>query len=145
MAQIDNILEQVQLAQEPILLTKRELEVARLVARGQSNQEIAKTLGISLQTVKGYVRHCLKKANASGRSQLAILFEAGLLCGGDMSFTRAEREVVSFLARGVSYKEIGKALEISAATVGGRVKSIRHKLGVHNRTAAAMLLRGMGY
>ena len=42
-------------------LTNRELEVLKLVARGQSNREIGEELFISENTVKNHVRNILEK------------------------------------------------------------------------------------
>jgi LuxR family transcriptional regulator, maltose regulon positive regulatory protein len=52
-------------------LTPRELEVARLVARGHTNQVIAGMLFISPSTVKVHVRHILEKLSASSRAEVA--------------------------------------------------------------------------
>ncbi|HEV3480657.1 MAG TPA: LuxR C-terminal-related transcriptional regulator, partial [Gaiellaceae bacterium] len=52
-------------------LTDRELEVARLVARGYTNQMIADALYISDSTVKVHVRHILEKVGARSRTELA--------------------------------------------------------------------------
>ena len=48
-------------------LTDRELEIARLVARGYDNQRIATTLGISIRTVGTHVTNILHKADAANR------------------------------------------------------------------------------
>jgi LuxR family maltose regulon positive regulatory protein len=50
-------------------LTRRELEVLRLLAEGASNQEIANTLVISLTTVKKHVSNLLGKLGAASRTQ----------------------------------------------------------------------------
>jgi LuxR family maltose regulon positive regulatory protein len=49
-------------------LTRREQEVLRLLAAGASNQEIAQTLVISLDTVKKHVSNLLGKLGASSRT-----------------------------------------------------------------------------
>jgi NarL family two-component system response regulator LiaR len=54
-------------------LTERELEVLNLVAQGQSNQQIADTLVISLATVKAHISNILSKFQVSSRSE-AIAF-----------------------------------------------------------------------
>jgi DNA-binding NarL/FixJ family response regulator len=54
------------------LLTPREWEVARLVARGLGNKEIAQMLGTSPSTVKVQVHSVLKKLGASKRSDLIL-------------------------------------------------------------------------
>ena len=57
---------------DPVLdvLTGRELEVARLVAAGMRNQEIADALFISLATVKDHVHNILTKTGVDGRSAI---------------------------------------------------------------------------
>ena len=53
-------------------LTEREAEVARLIAAGQSNREIAEQLFVSEVTVKTHVSAILRKTGARDRLQLAI-------------------------------------------------------------------------
>lgn len=53
-------------------LTKREQEVLRLVAQGQSNKEIAATLHLTEGTVKGYVSAILAKLDVADRTQAAL-------------------------------------------------------------------------
>ncbi|WP_460831641.1 ATP-binding protein [Nocardioides hungaricus] len=53
------------------VLTPREVEVARLVASGQSNRQIAETLTISTRTVESHVDHALTKLGFTSRVQLA--------------------------------------------------------------------------
>lgn len=54
-------------------LTPREREILRLIARGASNQEIAKTLFITEGTVKNHVTNILGRLNLRDRTQAAIL------------------------------------------------------------------------
>ena len=62
------------------LLTDRELEVLPLLARGLTNQEIARRLVISPGTVKHHVRHIVSKLGVSDRTQAAVrAVELGLL------------------------------------------------------------------
>ncbi len=51
------------------LLTRRELEVLELMARGASNGEIARDLVVSEGTVKFHVKNVLRKMHASNRAQ----------------------------------------------------------------------------
>jgi DNA-binding CsgD family transcriptional regulator len=51
------------------LLTRRELEVVDLMARGASNGDIAAELVISEGTVKSHVKHILRKMHAANRAQ----------------------------------------------------------------------------
>ena len=55
-----------------VSLTRREQEVLHLLAAGASNQEIAQTLVISLDTVKKHVSNLLGKLGASSRTQAII-------------------------------------------------------------------------
>jgi DNA-binding NarL/FixJ family response regulator len=53
------------------VLTERECELLKLIAKGQSNQEIANQLYLSLGTVKSYVRIILNKLSVDDRVQAA--------------------------------------------------------------------------
>ncbi len=61
---------QRQAAAEP--LSERELAVLRLIARGESNQEIAAALQISIATVSKHVSHILDKLHLASRTQAAL-------------------------------------------------------------------------
>ncbi len=52
-------------------ISGRELEVLEAMARGQSNKEIARTLGVSPNTIKTHVAHLFEKL-AVDRRMLAI-------------------------------------------------------------------------
>jgi DNA-binding NarL/FixJ family response regulator len=52
-------------------LTSRELEVARLVAAGNTNREIAAELFLSPRTVSAHVEHILTKLGAARRTEIA--------------------------------------------------------------------------
>jgi len=58
-------------------LTSRESEVLALVARGASNSEIARELGLTLKTVQNHVSNVLAKLQVRDRTQ-AVLRMRGL-------------------------------------------------------------------
>ena len=53
-------------------LTKREMEVLKLIANGLSNTEIAEQLVISDHTVKGHVSNIFSKLHLADRTQAAV-------------------------------------------------------------------------
>ncbi|WP_345361229.1 ATP-binding protein [Actinoallomurus liliacearum] len=52
-------------------LTHRETEVARLIAKGMSNKEIAAALVVAQRTAEGHVERILRKLGFSSRAQIA--------------------------------------------------------------------------
>jgi len=52
-------------------LTRREEDVLALLAAGQTNQEIAQRLTMSVPTVKSHVQHILRKLELRNRSEVA--------------------------------------------------------------------------
>lgn len=59
-------------AVDGVPLTPRETQVLRLVAMGLSNQEIADSLEISIETVKEHVQNMLRKLGLGDRTQAAV-------------------------------------------------------------------------
>jgi DNA-binding NarL/FixJ family response regulator len=60
--------------------------------------------------------------------------------GGDLaSLTPREREVLALLGRGMSNRQLADTLVVSEKTVKTHVSNILMKLGVHDRTQAALL------
>lgn len=53
-------------------LTQREAEVLKLITTGQTNRQIADTMGISYETVKEHVQNMLRKIGVSDRTQAAV-------------------------------------------------------------------------
>jgi DNA-binding NarL/FixJ family response regulator len=66
------------------VLTDRELEVFRLIARGRTNDEIAAELVVTPATVKTHVNRILAKLGLGARVQAVVLgYESGLVVAGD--------------------------------------------------------------
>jgi DNA-binding CsgD family transcriptional regulator len=61
-------------------LTRREVQVLRLLAHGNSNEEIAHTLNMSVHTVRSHVQHVLKKLSVHSKLEAVTkAFEQRLL------------------------------------------------------------------
>jgi len=61
-------------------LTRREIEVLRLLAKGNTNRQIAETAGISIRTVEGHRANLLGKLGLTSRVELvSYAEEQGLL------------------------------------------------------------------
>ena len=67
-------------------LTRREVEVLRLIMQGLSDKAIAHRLVRSIQTVKSHVRAILMKLNASSRvGAVSIALRRGLVSDNSMA------------------------------------------------------------
>jgi DNA-binding NarL/FixJ family response regulator len=64
--------------------------------------------------------------------------------GKAIALTPREREVLIFLLKGASNKEIANAMDLQVVTVKLHVRGICRKLGAKNRTQAALLAQQMG-
>jgi DNA-binding NarL/FixJ family response regulator len=66
------LMREVRVPDSPETLTERETDVLRLLAQGQSNKQIARSLGIGEKTVKTHVSNILGKLNVQSRTQAAL-------------------------------------------------------------------------
>ncbi len=65
------------------VLTSRELEVLKLIARGLSNPEIADLLYVSEATVKTHLNRTMTKLDVGSRAQAVVVaYESGLVTPG---------------------------------------------------------------
>jgi len=69
-------------------LTSREFEVARLIADGLTNAEIAGELGIAPKTASAHVEHILAKLGVARRAEIATWVAAVSRPAGDPSLGR---------------------------------------------------------
>ncbi len=66
------LMREVRAPESPEMLTERELEVLRMLAQGQSNKEIARSLVIRENTVKTHVSSILGKLGVPSRTHAAL-------------------------------------------------------------------------
>jgi DNA-binding NarL/FixJ family response regulator len=59
---------------EEVPLTRRESQVAALIAQGRTNRQIAESLVIAQRTAEGHVERILVKLGFTNRSQVAAWF-----------------------------------------------------------------------
>jgi len=79
--------------------------------------------------------HLLLAPEAAG----TLVHSAGPAASGLDALTRRERQVLAELAKGRSNREIARALGVAEKTVKAHVSAILAKLGVQDRTQAALL------
>lgn len=73
-------------------VTRRQVEILRLAANGNTNQAIARWLGISVETVKSQLRAVYPKLRVSDRTQaVAVALRVGLLTVEDIDLPRGLR------------------------------------------------------
>jgi len=73
---LDQLLARRSTEQDVAVLTRRELEVARLIAQGFSNKAVASKMSITEGTVKLHVHHVYEKLGVEGRMALAAWIRA---------------------------------------------------------------------
>lgn len=66
------LLREVRAPESPEVLSERETEVLRMVARGLANKQIAQELNITEKTVKAHVSSILAKLGLASRTQAAL-------------------------------------------------------------------------
>jgi DNA-binding CsgD family transcriptional regulator len=74
------------------VLTRRQVEVLRLAANGNTSAEIANWLGVSADTVNGTLRHVYRALGVGDRAHaVAVALRVGLLRPGDVTVPEALR------------------------------------------------------
>lgn len=76
-------------AGRPTALSQRQMEVLREMASGKTNKEIARLLGISVETVRAHVVEILARLGARNRTEAVRAFYTG---GCVVQPTRSERQ-----------------------------------------------------
>jgi DNA-binding NarL/FixJ family response regulator len=71
--------------QSPVLLTPREMEVLRGIAKGYTTKRLAKDLGLAVTSVETHLRNTFKKLSASNRGEaVSSALKAGLITLSDL-------------------------------------------------------------
>ena len=72
------------------------------------------------------------------RKVVQSFHHAGPLLSDESNLTRREEEILSYLAKGLRYKEIADVLFISVETVRSHLRKVYEKLHVRSRTEAVL-------
>lgn len=115
----------------------------RAVAQGQVllHPEVASAVLASLASLTSLA------SVSSARSEpdvAAAATSATANVGMIAQLTEREREILALLARGASNREISQSLYIASGTVKNHLSNILGKLGVRDRTQAALKARELG-
>lgn len=142
---------------DPRGLTRRQGQVAHLIALGMSHKEIAYALGANTSTIAGHAAALMRKLNVTRREELIGLlrsapvrtssfhldgFEVGVASAASHppelpELSNSEQEVASAVARGLSDHEIAAWRGRSVRTIANQLRSIFRKVGVKSRTELA--------
>jgi DNA-binding CsgD family transcriptional regulator len=109
-------------------LTPREADLVEYVRLGYTNAQIALATGRSVAAVRNVLVRIFDKTGVRSRAQLV---------GGPLTtsgLTRREREIVEKLRAGLTNREIGRDLGISANTVRNTLSRLFEKVGVSTRS-----------
>ena len=80
------LMREVRAPDSPEALTEREVDVLRLLAQGQANKQIARSLRIGEKTVKTHVSNILAKLGVPSRTQAALYaVRIGLVAADELS------------------------------------------------------------
>jgi DNA-binding NarL/FixJ family response regulator len=117
------------------------VDAIRAVARGES--PLQPSVAAKLVARLTHPRSAQPQpAHHSAQPQPTVGHTAGGMPVDEL--TEREREILGYLGRGDSNREIGEALFITEGTVKNHVSSILSKLGLRDRTQAALWAREHG-
>lgn len=131
-----------------LALTRRQVEVLALVARGCSNRHVARELGVTVGAVERHVGALLARLRCTNRSQLvarvwgadaprADLEPRVAGAAGRWKLTRREADVLALVALGRTNAAIARALWVSEKTVEVWVTGLLRKARERGRAALA--------
>lgn len=107
------------------------LEAAGYVLKGAPRERLLETIRIAARGESAWTRDELRRVTGA-------LATPRLSADVEVPLTKRESEVLRQLALGLTNKEIAQALEISYETVKEHVQHILRKVGVSDRTQAAV-------
>jgi DNA-binding CsgD family transcriptional regulator len=131
----------------PAGLTEHELRVLHLVAAGQSDREIGRTLGVSRETVKTHVRKARIKIGARNRVEFVVMAHqrgivrlttlGAVVEHGSVAapaklpeLTHREERLFDLIAEGLSNREIAARLCYSPRSVPRLVTTLLRRVGL---------------
>jgi DNA-binding NarL/FixJ family response regulator len=124
---------------------------AWLAQYSQENAKVAPPGGINLSGKDASPQLELSIISHIGPDEILLRLIEGnpnddqLMLRNKLSLTQRESEVLLWIARGKSNRDIGEILALSPRTVNKHLEQIFNKLGVENRTsAAALAVRTLG-
>lgn len=129
-------------AQRHRALSRTEVEVLRLYARGISGKMVGYGLGLSGATVSAALGSAALKVGV--RNRAAMIRLAAHLLGSrtvapTIPLTQAETEVLAHLRHGLTNAQIARRRGSAERTVANQVAAILHKLQLPSRSAVAAL------
>lgn len=145
-------------------LTRRELSVVELAARGWKSHRIGAELSIAAPTVRGAIDRCMVKLGLASSVQLPLLWatlgshgRSFLGAGGSRylmfemplstltaPLTNAERELVERLLHGDTQRAMADHRGVSVRTVANQMSRLFEKLDVASRTELVARLLELG-
>jgi DNA-binding NarL/FixJ family response regulator len=140
-------------------LSHADKRLLGLVGLGYSNRKISGRLRLTEEVVKRRLYGLFAKIGVRSRTAAALrASELGLVPYQDQAeraaaplppnvvtlLTAEERRTLGLVGQGLSNKEIGRALHLAESTVKNRLSAIFRKLGVPDRTQAALLAVRLG-
>ena len=119
-----------------IRLSRRELEVAALVAEGLTDREIAKRLFLSDRTAEGHVQSIRNKLGFDTRAQVATWYARRSLTGstgaGPGVHGNLPLQLTSFVGRGMELSEVRRLMDRTRlVTITGPGGAGKTRLAIH--------------
>jgi DNA-binding CsgD family transcriptional regulator len=146
----------------PHQLSPRQAEIAVWVARGKSNPEIARDLGLSPRTIDTHIAALFYKLDVSSRGELCTVLSlsnadpavpvhatssrkrvprtAAVKRSTLRTLSARQEQIAALISRGKSSREIAHLLKLSPRTIDTHVAAIFNKLGVSSRSELTVAL-----